>query len=77
MTDFNLREGDRIGLTDGLTIDQLAFESDPIPNSGRTWIVDRQNSRRLMELSGIQPYELTRDIFITVSNQINDYRPLA
>lgn len=77
VTDFNLREGDRIGLTDGLTIDQLAFESDPIPNSGRTWIVDRQNSRRLMELSGIQPYELTRDIFITVSNQINDYRPLA
>ncbi len=77
VTDFSWREGDRIGLTDGLTIDQLAFESDPVPNSGRTWIVDRQNSRRLMELSGIQPYELTRDIFITVSNQINDYRPFA
>jgi RTX calcium-binding nonapeptide repeat (4 copies) len=74
VTDFNVHEGDRIGLTDGLTVDRLSFETEVTANGSTTWISDRFTNRRLMELPGITSNVLNRDLFIPISSQITDYR---
>ena len=73
VTDFNVGEGDRIGLTDGLTVDRLSFETEVTVNGSTTWISDRFTRQRLIELPGVTSMALTRDLFIPISSQINSY----
>ena len=74
VTDFSVYEGDRIGLTNGLTVDRLSFETEVTVNGSTTWISDRFTHQRLIELPGITSMALTRDLFVPISSQINDYR---
>ena len=71
--DFNVCEGDRIGLTDGLTVDRLSFETSVTAKGSTTWISDRLTNQRLMELPGITSTTLTQSLFVPISSQINGY----
>ena len=73
VTDFNVCESDRIGLTDGLTVDGLSVETSVTANGTTTLISNRFTHKRLMELPGITSTMLTRDLFVPISSQISDY----
>ena len=73
VTDFKVGEGDRIGLTGGLTIDRLSIETEVTVNGSTTWISDRFTRQRLIELPGVTSMALTHDLFVPISSQINSY----
>jgi hypothetical protein len=60
VTDFNPAE-DTLGLSDGLTRDQLQIERAPGTHSSTTWIRVRQ--QLVMELPGVLPNQLTEQNF--------------
>lgn len=72
VNDFTLGQ-DFIGLSDGLTLDQLVIEQGTGINSSSTWIKVIGDDTALMSLNGIQASALTTDVFVPASSL---YQPL-
>ncbi|MDX2244540.1 MAG: S8 family serine peptidase [Leptolyngbyaceae cyanobacterium bins.302] len=67
VTDFTVGQ-DFIGLSDGLTVDQLKIEQGIGVNSSSTWVKLASNDSLLMSLNGVGATDLTTNVFLPSSS---------
>jgi glycerophosphoryl diester phosphodiesterase len=72
VTDFTIGQ-DFIGLSDGLTVNQLKIEQGTGVNSSSTWVKLASDDSLLMSLNGVKATDLTTNVFLPAST----YQPSA
>ncbi len=67
VTDFNVGQ-DFIGLSNGLTVNQLRIEQGTGINSSSTWVKLANDDSLLMSLNGVKATDLTTNVFLPSSS---------